>query len=291
MSRNEENVSNDGYDDDFETKGNDRQNNVKNEYLKRLNDIYREHNPAGLKDVDALVTKYVDNLHMLYLKVCTKYNVTPLPEVSLPPSIPEDGPGPTGLKRRNSKLVVNQGTKKALARCSIKLMKAPLPNMGVRFDSTELVTLDDGQVLSYNGHRVYHCQDFSMTPKDANGIEKKVYEALEQESEQFISMFNDCDWDKIPKIFSADCVTSVASRNYYGRKAAEIVFKAIRTQAGLENQGCGRTLEVKRAMFETVGHELYRENGTYSHKLQPTKHYSITWKLERNQYYIFILQW
>merc|ERR1719326_1326558 len=109
MSRNEENVSNDGYDDDFETKGNDRQNNVKNEYLKRLNDIYREHNPAGLKDVDALVNKYVDNLHMLYLKVCTKYGVTPLPEVLLPPSIPEDGPGPTGLKRRNSKLMVNQG--------------------------------------------------------------------------------------------------------------------------------------------------------------------------------------
>jgi len=60
--------------------------------------LYSEHNPAKLGDVEALLTKYRGRERTLYLGICEKYKVPPKPEVvgapiGMPPPPPMPPPG------------------------------------------------------------------------------------------------------------------------------------------------------------------------------------------------------
>jgi len=56
---------------------------VHNEYVRRLTDIFKKHNPPKVTEVEKLLTKYKGHEQMFYEKVCHKYNVDSLPEPSV----------------------------------------------------------------------------------------------------------------------------------------------------------------------------------------------------------------
>ncbi|CAE7529001.1 NUP145 [Symbiodinium natans] len=60
--------------------------------------IYQQHNPSKLNEIDTLMAKYAGNEHVMYLKICNKYQVQPEPEIKAPagPSSSFGAPGATG---------------------------------------------------------------------------------------------------------------------------------------------------------------------------------------------------
>merc|ERR1712083_1140105 len=56
----------------------EKQERIKKEYVKRISNIYKKHNPGKVDGVKDQVEKYMraKKLHALYEKICKKYKVT-----------------------------------------------------------------------------------------------------------------------------------------------------------------------------------------------------------------------
>jgi len=159
-------------------------------------------------------------------------------------------------------------------------------------DYSDGIDLSEGSTIEISGRTLIFPEPTTATVGTRDDADNSVVEEITSKSEDFVNLFNEKQWNKIPSIFSQDCVISVSDRNYYGREAAEIVFKAIRTQAGRSKSGCGPSLEMKRSTFEILSKRQIRENGVYKHNLlEKNARFSFTWKLEKNRYQLFLFQW
>merc|ERR1719491_2262797 len=55
-------------------------------YRQQITAMYQQFNPAKLGEIENLLTKYAGQPHVLYAKVCKKYNVPPNAQLASPPA-------------------------------------------------------------------------------------------------------------------------------------------------------------------------------------------------------------
>jgi len=92
---------------------------VLHQYKRRIENIYRSTNPTKLQKIDKWLSKYGDDPHDLYLKVCRKYGIMPKPKISFNKGDPQ--------KRRKSGHGVKQ---KSFGKqyCSVYEFSSPQPD-------------------------------------------------------------------------------------------------------------------------------------------------------------------
>lgn len=291
-------------------------------YFRLLTLLYTEHNPSKVDNVHKLLKKYSKNLHALYKKICKKYAVKPIKQKDVlkwrEEEIAQEESEAVQESEEDSEYSYEEPEKvqneteeeeeeaeeEVADETDIKQGPGENDDLSAALSHQETmqffqqdfndnsIDLSEGSTISVMGRTIIFQENVKASIGTQNDADGATIDFISTKSDEFISVFNNKNWSKIPTLFSQDCVISVSDRNYYGREAAEIVFKAIRTQAGKNKSGCGPTLKVQRASFEILSKKQIRENGTYEHDLQPDlRQYSFTWKLERDRYQIFLFQW
>merc|ERR1719499_295535 len=57
--------------------------------MKRLKEIFKEHNPSKISQAARLISKHRNGEHEIYLKVCSKYGVEPAQQYNGPDDMSE----------------------------------------------------------------------------------------------------------------------------------------------------------------------------------------------------------